>query len=167
MRFRARPIDDVAASAVASWRYPGVYAFYDLDRDPEDVVLIRDRVRRDGRWFAVDDADSGDLVGFFELKPRVAEIELGLGLRPDLTGRGLGLAFVEAGIALARERHPGQRLILLVAVFNDRARKVYDRAGFRARGTQLLGVGGEVVEFIEMELLEPGSERPRASRPLQ
>jgi ribosomal-protein-alanine N-acetyltransferase len=157
----------MAAEAVASWRYPGVYAFYDLNHDPDDVVLIRDRARRAGRWFAVDDADTGDLVGFFELKPRLTEIELGLGLRPDLTGQGLGPAFVEAGIALARQRHPGLRLFLLVAVFNDRARKVYERAGFQPRGVQLLGVSGEVVEFIEMELPEPGSERPRASRPLQ
>lgn len=167
VHFRARPIDDVAAEAIASWRYPGAYAFYDLNRDPDDVVLIRDRARRDGRWFAVDDTDTGELVGFFELKPRPSEIELGLGLRPDLTGRGHGPGFVEAGIALARERHPGLRLFLLVAVFNDRARKVYDRAGFQTRGTQLLGVGGEVVEFIEMELPEPGSERARVSRPLQ
>jgi [ribosomal protein S18]-alanine N-acetyltransferase len=165
--FRPRPIDDASAEAVASWRYPGVYAFYDLDRDPDDVVLIRDADRREGRWFAVDDAGSGELVGFFELKPRLAEVEIGLGLRPDLTGRGLGGPFVAAGIALARERHPGMRVFLLVAVFNDRARKVYERAGFRARGTQLLGVGGEAVEFIEMELPEPGSERPGASRPLQ
>jgi ribosomal-protein-alanine N-acetyltransferase len=165
--FRPRAIDDAAAEAIASWRYPGVYAFYDLDRDPDDVVLIRDATRRDGRWFAVDDATTGELVGFFELKPRLTEVELGLGLRPDLTGRGLGGPFVQAGIALARERHPGMRLFLLVAVFNDRARKVYERAGFRARGTRMLGVGGEVVEFIEMELPEPGAQRGRVSRPLQ
>lgn len=166
MQFRSRPIDDAAAKALASWRYPGVYAFYDLDRDPEDVELIFDPDRRAGRWFAVDEVHTGELVGFYELKPRLAEVELGLGLRPDLTGQGLGTAFVDAGIRLAREWHPGMRIMLLVAIFNDRARKVYERAGFHARGAQLLGVGGEVVEFLEMELAEPG-ERRRVGRALQ
>lgn len=167
MHFRPRPIDDEDASALTFWRYPGVYAFYDLDRDPEDVARVRDPERRAGRWFAVDDADSGALVGFYEVKPGDdREVELGLGLRPDLNGRGLGLAFVLEGVRFVREDLGHDRVVLLVAVFNDRARKVYERAGFRTRGTQMLGTGGEVVEFLEMELAEPG-RRHRVSRALQ
>jgi len=167
VHFRPRPIDDEDAQALTSWRYPGVYAFYDLNRDPVDVALVSDPERRAGRWFAVDDADSGQLAGFYEVKPSDGgEVELGLGLRPDLTGRGLGLAFVLEGVRFLREDLGHDRVVLLAAVFNDRARKVYERAGFRTRGTQLLGTGGEVVEFLEMELVEPG-RRHRVSRALQ
>jgi len=47
------------------------------------------------------------------------------------TGRGLGDGFVQLGLSFAHERFPEQRILLDVADFNRRARKVYERVGFR------------------------------------
>jgi [ribosomal protein S18]-alanine N-acetyltransferase len=58
-----------------------------------------------------------------------SDLDYGLGLRPDLTGQGLGLEFFRAGVAFARERYQPQRVYLHVAEFNERARRVYERAG--------------------------------------
>ena len=64
----------------------------------------------------------------FEEKP--PDLDYGLGLRPDLVGQGLGLDFFNAGLAFARERYEPRRVYLHVAEFNERARRVYERAGF-------------------------------------
>jgi ribosomal-protein-alanine N-acetyltransferase len=79
-------------------------------------------------------------------------LEIGLGLPPDLTGRSLGLAFFRAGIDFARRRFQPKRIILAVAAFNDRARIVYERAGFRVVGRHVRHFDrwGDV-EFIDME----------------
>jgi [ribosomal protein S18]-alanine N-acetyltransferase len=53
------------------------------------------------------------------------DLDYGLGLRPDLTGQGLGLEFFRAGLAFARERYEPQCVYLHVAEFNERARPVY------------------------------------------
>jgi ribosomal-protein-alanine N-acetyltransferase len=78
-------------------------------------------------------------------------IDIGLGMRPDLTGRGLGLAFVDAGLAFARGQFASRRFRLFVLTFNERAIRVYERAGFtRVRQfIQQNPVHGEL-HFVEM-----------------
>ncbi|HEY6285153.1 MAG TPA: GNAT family N-acetyltransferase [Ktedonobacteraceae bacterium] len=41
--------------------------------------------------------EENELVGFFVFKRDNQTVEVGLGLRPDLTGKGLGRAFLNAG----------------------------------------------------------------------
>ena len=52
---RAMTADD--AQAVAAWRYDGPYAFYDWDRDPDDLAELLDPAQWGGRYFSADDAD--------------------------------------------------------------------------------------------------------------
>lgn len=73
-------------------------------------------------------------------------------MRPDLTGRGLGLDFVRLGLEFAHERFPGRRVILDVADFNHRARKVYERAGFHVTGNHTKHFDGwGDVTLVDME----------------
>lgn len=103
-----------------SWRYPPPYDFYDGDVDP---VLDPER------FFEARD-EARELIGFYYFEPNPPDLDYGLGLRPDLTGQGLGLDFFMAGVAFARERYRPRRVYLHVAEFNERARRVYERAGF-------------------------------------
>ena len=99
---------------------------------------------------AVDD-EGGDLIGFFSSRPKEpGTIEIGLGLRPDHTGRGLGLAFVEAGLKEARARLEPDEFMLAVATFNRRAITVYERAGFRESRRYMHHTNGGDWEFVEM-----------------
>ena len=79
-----------------------------------------------------------------------ADVVVGLGLRPYLTGRGLGLRFVEAGIEFAVERFHPQRLRLAVASFNKRAITVYERAGFERVRAYDHETNGGVHCFLEL-----------------
>jgi [ribosomal protein S18]-alanine N-acetyltransferase len=71
---------------------------------------------------------AGRRTGVYE---REAALDVGLGMRPDLTGRGLE-EFLHAGLRLARETYSPQAFRLTVATFNRRAIRVYEKAGFRA-----------------------------------
>jgi [ribosomal protein S18]-alanine N-acetyltransferase len=156
-RWTIAPMSQADAEAVATWHYPGEYAFYDADYVPAGLAELLDPQLRGDAFFAAR-GHGGELEGFVELKPRDGgEVEIGLGLRPDLTGRGLGAAFTAAAIELARGRG-AERITLVVAAFNLRATRVYARAGFIETGRHTRHIAGLDWEFVDMELAsEPGT----------
>jgi ribosomal-protein-alanine N-acetyltransferase len=147
--FRFSPLSLEDARQILSWRYPEPYDFYDAASDPEDAALLLSEEYRQGRLFAVHD-DEGILRGFLEFHLEAGALEVGLGLRPQDTGRGLGPAFVDAGLTFGRETFRPATFKLYVAAFNQRAIKVYERLGFREVGRQMRHLLGRDWEFIEM-----------------
>jgi ribosomal-protein-alanine N-acetyltransferase len=150
MRYRFEPMSDQQADAIAAWRYDPPYDFYDAVADLDDLAELLDPVQREGRYFAVLD-DPGGLMGFFMFKHEGDTIEVGLGLRPDLTGCGRGLSFLLAGLEFARERYAPARFRLAVAAFNQRAIRVYERAGFRQGESYMHRTSGGDHAFLRME----------------
>jgi ribosomal-protein-alanine N-acetyltransferase len=142
VKLTIEPASSEALEEIETWVYEPPYDFYDGDLEP---------VLNPERFFAVVD-ESGRLVGHYYFEERGKTLEYGLGLRPDLTGRGLGLEFVESGLEFARARFRPKKVTLSVAAFNDRARIVYERAGFREVGRHVRRFErfGDV-EFIDME----------------
>ncbi len=68
MSYHFQPMSLDHTRAIVQWRYPGEYAFYDLDADPEDLrEFLEYEAREPHTKFAVTD-DSGALVGYFEFK---------------------------------------------------------------------------------------------------
>jgi [ribosomal protein S18]-alanine N-acetyltransferase len=99
-----RPMNDEEAREISEWRCDPPYDFYDATSDPDDLAELLDpKRRRKGAYYAGFD-ESGTLVGFVQLERKGQIVEVGLGLRPDLTGRKLGLGFMLAGLEFAR-RH--------------------------------------------------------------
>ena len=92
----------------------------------------------------------GELVGHLVFKLSGGVAEIGLGLRPDLTGRGLGLAFLQAALRYAAQALGATSFTLAVAAFNHRAIKVYERAGFSETERYLHATNGAMHEFIRM-----------------
>jgi [ribosomal protein S18]-alanine N-acetyltransferase len=149
VRLEIRQMLQAHAEEIAAWRYDPPYSFYDADADPDDLALLLDPDSRRGRYFAAF-GERASLVGFFEFRTEGADVVVGLGLRPDMTGRGLGLGFLEAGLAFARERFEPGRFRLSVATFNERAIRVYERAGFTPVRTYDHETGGGVHPFLEL-----------------
>jgi [ribosomal protein S18]-alanine N-acetyltransferase len=56
---------------------------------------------------------------------------MGGGLRPDLTGQGLGAAFMTAAIAFAQQQFAPVAFRATVAAFNQRALRVCAKVGYR------------------------------------
>ena len=80
---------------------------------------------------------------------------IGFGLRPDLTGRDFGEEFVSACVNFARAHYNYSGKIMLgVAVFNQRAKKVYERVGFEPIETIQASLGDQTYEIIRMQLAE-------------
>ena len=138
------------AEQIATWRYEPPYDFYDADADHRDLAELLDRAQRGDKYFAVRD-EQGSLVGFFGFSRHEDVVGVGLGLRPDLTGHGLGQSFLEAGMAFASERFSPRRFRLSVAEFNARAITVYERAGFVTTRTFEHETNGSLFSFVEME----------------
>jgi ribosomal-protein-alanine N-acetyltransferase len=138
------------AEAIAEWHYPEPYSFYDWTADPGDLRELLDPALRGEAYWAVRD-EANELVGYFSFKPKDEQtVEIGLGLRPDLTGRGLGGSFLAAGLEFALTRFEPARFVLSVATFNERAIKVYERAGFSRERTYMHSTNGGEWEFLEM-----------------
>ena len=97
MRVTIRPLTVADVDAMRAWRYDPPYERYDVDADPSDVDLMLTAAAAGEGWYAAEDVQTQELVGFFEFVIDGEEIEVGLGLRPDLTGRGLGAGFLEQG----------------------------------------------------------------------
>ncbi len=120
------------AADLVTWRYPPPYDCYDLtDSDPS---VFTDPANG---FFAVVDDDA--LIGFrsFGADGRVpggsyddSALDTGGGLRPDLTGRGLGRLAISTGLAFGREQFAPAAFRVTVAAFNTRALRVISALGF-------------------------------------
>jgi ribosomal-protein-alanine N-acetyltransferase len=149
-QLRIAPLSQEEAEEIAEWRYDPPYHFYDADADQRDLAELLDPKVRGDRYFSARDK-SGDLIGYFGLGFADGVADIGVGLRPDLTGQGLGLQFLEQGLAFATELFSPERFRLSVAVFNKRAITVYERAGFVRTRTYDHETNGGVFRFVELE----------------
>jgi RimJ/RimL family protein N-acetyltransferase len=136
------PATAATLQEIEGWRYEPPYDFYNGDEEP---------VLNPERFFEARDEERS-LVGFYYFEWKGTVLEYGLGLRPELAGRGVGLEFLRAGLDFAHREFRPEQVILAVAAFNDRARIVYERAGFRVVGRHMRHFErwGDV-EFIDME----------------
>lgn len=133
-----------------TWKYDGKYAFYDLTADEEDLAEFLDENRRGSTTYAV--LQDEEMVGFFSF--HVLEegmIEIGLGMKPSMVGKGEGLKFTKAGLEFARSNYSARTFSLSVATFNERAIKVYKKAGFHALETFIQQTNGNSYEFMKMK----------------
>ncbi len=140
MPFTLGPITQADAGEISRWRYGAPYSMY--DGDPASVASLLDprflyHSVYDGNgclagYFCFgEDArvPAGRRLGVYEREPA---LDVGLGMRPDLAGRGLGTEFVLAGLRFAKEAYAPPAFRLTVASSNLRAVRVYERVGFEA-----------------------------------
>jgi len=120
---------------ICSWRYPGLYAVYNWpswEHLAVNNLQFANNEIRQSQFYAVITMNNQieQLSGFAQLFPMMGLTRLGLGLRPDLCGKGMGTLFVNKIVRYAIQKNPGHEIDLEVHVWNKRAQIVYTRAGF-------------------------------------
>lgn len=143
--FTFRELTRADADLIAGWRYPAPYSVYN-GGDPERLLAYT--------YYAGLDED-GSVVGFccFGEDARVpgldeeqGVLDIGAGLRPDLTGIGLGGPFLREACRFGGDLYDPERLRVAVAAFNQRAQMVAHALGFEREGT----VVNDENEFVVM-----------------
>jgi [ribosomal protein S18]-alanine N-acetyltransferase len=131
--FTFRELTRADAEDISGWRYQEPYSIYDSG-DPERLLAYT--------YFAGLDED-GALVGFccFGEDARVpgldeedGVLDVGAGLRPDLTGIGLGGPFLREACRFGGELYDPLSFRVVVAAFNSRAQMVAHALGFEREG---------------------------------
>ncbi len=137
-----RAMDEASARAILEWRYDAPYDVYNeaFDSIEAGVEFLTDSRNR---YYALVN-ECGEPVAFccFGLDAQVpggdygAEaLDVGLGVRPDLTGHGHGREFVNAVLGFAQQEFVFSAFRVTVAAFNERALRVWEKAGFRRQQT--------------------------------
>ncbi|WP_157812027.1 GNAT family N-acetyltransferase [Alteribacter populi] len=138
------------AMKIAEWEYKGPYDFYNFKNDEEDL----DYFLNPFNWEHISAVyDSNILVGFASFTVvNAREVEVGLGLRPDLTGKGNGEEFVKFAVERAKAKYEPITLTVNVASFNERAITVYGRIGFKKVEAFIQKTNGSSYPFVKMEM---------------
>ncbi|WP_409276062.1 GNAT family N-acetyltransferase [Neobacillus sp. SCS-31] len=153
MRYKFSIMTQKQAEAIAfNWHFDGQYSFYNMDADQDDLEEFLNPKKRENSKFAVTEAD--ELVAFFSYG-KVSEVtfDIGLGMRPDLTGKGNGMEFLKAIINFIKSEFKPEKITLSVAAFNQRAIKLYRKVGFKEVDTFMQDTNGSTFEFLKMEYL--------------
>lgn len=144
------PLTRQFATDICTWRYPAPYGCYDMTgSDPGELLAP------EAGFFAL--LRNGELIGFrsFGSDGRVpgwnydeAALDTGGGLRPDLTGRGLGKAAIATGLAFGRARFVPTAFRVTVASFNSRALRTVTSLGFESVGSFNASTNGASYEVL-------------------
>src|SRR5215467_15302022 len=130
---RIAPMTPAYAADIVTWRYQPSYDCYDMTS--ASPAFIADSA---SGFFALVGRD--ELIGFrsFGVDGQVpggdyddSALDTGGGLRPDLTGRGLGRLAIATGLEFGRREFAPPAFRVTVASFNERALRVVRSLGFR------------------------------------
>lgn len=157
--YRIKEISHKDAVEIASWNYEYPFSFYNMNQDEESISELKD-----GSYYSVYTVEN-ELAGYFcygknaqvpgGVRAGVYSnenlIDIGLGLRPDLTGKGLGTEFLITGLDFGKQLYETKGFRLSVATFNKRAIALYKKVGFTSKDKFLNKSGVNTVGFIVME----------------
>ena len=138
MKLSIQPLTEIQIREFIQWRYAGPYAMYAITGDNEDELVAFFSDPANG-YFAIVD-ETGLLLGFcnFGEDARVpggdysaVAIDVGIGMRPDLTGQGQGADYAQAVFDFAQTQYPGKPFRVTIAEFNKRAQRVFEKHDFQ------------------------------------
>lgn len=149
MEWEPQPITAKDAREYFSWQYEPPYDFYNIAPGLWELNAML-RPAPGDFYYAVH--SGGKMAGYFELHCRGNTAEIGIVLRPDLTEKGHGRAFLACVLAQVLRCCRPEEFALYVAAWNRRAWRLYQAAGFEEAGRECRQIGGSTVNFIRMEM---------------
>jgi GNAT superfamily N-acetyltransferase len=160
MSFTFRPLDEISAQTILDWQYEPPYDIYNLaSPDPEGVLQYL--LDPQNAFYSIY-GQMGNLEAFCSFGPdgqvnggdySTPALDIGLGVRPDLTGQRRGSQYISAVIDFAIHTYSPERLRVTIADFNSRAMRVWEKAGFQV--VQKFQGGWTNMDFVIMMKIVP------------
>lgn len=155
MKFRFAPMNFEKALEIVKWRYESPYDIYNVvtDNAGEEAAYFADSANR----YYVIKTDEHGLTAFccFGAEGQVPggnysaqALDIGVGMRPDLTGKGLGSTLVDSILQFAIQSFQLTAFRATIATFNKRSQRVFEKAGFES--VQIFTKRGTDRQFIVM-----------------
>ena len=153
MKFTLRNMSEDYAVDILNWRYESPYDFYNNEVNPDSLKELL------GDFYFIVLDQNNRLIGFFCTWDSAqvpagrqfgayseAMVDLGIGMKPELTGKGHGTAFFAFVLQYVQENYEEVPIRLTVAKFNERAIHLYEKFGF----VQRMGFNKDTTRFITM-----------------
>jgi ribosomal-protein-alanine N-acetyltransferase len=151
-----RPADETSAREFLQWYYEPPYDIYNCP--PADLEeALQYNIDPKNNVYAMFD-QGGELVGYCSYG-RDAQVpggdysekalDIGLMVKPELTGQGLGAAFVGEVIRNGIERYAPKKLRVTIAAFNKRAIRTWEKNDFQ-QTQRFKRMSRDEMEFIVM-----------------
>ena len=155
MHISFSPADEKSAREFLAWRYEPPYDIYNCppEQVEEAVRYNSDLVNNVYAMFNPHE----ELVGYCSYGADACVrggdysedmLDIGLMLKPELTGQGRGTDFAREVISNGEKNYAPQKLRVTIAAFNHRAIRMWEKIGFRQ--TQTFNRAGDGLEFIIM-----------------
>lgn len=140
MKLSIREMNEDFAVQILNWKYDAPYNFYNNELDGEAIQELIECSYK----VVVDQNDN--LVGFFCIGTSAQvpigiqfgaylenHIDVGIGMKPELTGQGNGTTFFSFILKYIQESNNDKCIRLTVAEFNHRAIQLYEKLGFKRK----------------------------------
>lgn len=150
-----RPAEKKHAREFVNWEYEPPYDVYNCP--PEEIGdAVQYNIDPANNVFAMFE-QNGELIGYCsygndaqvpggDYSEQV--LDIGMMLKPKLTGQGMGSALVNDVIQNGIDRYAPKKLRVTIAAFNKRAIRVWEKNGFKQ--TQKFNHEGDGIEFVVM-----------------
>jgi len=143
------------ARVFVNWEYEPPYDVYNCPPD-EIGDAVQYNIDPANYVYAMLD-QNGELIGYCSYGKDAQvpggdyskeALDIGLMIKPELTGHGMGVAFVGEVIRNGIEKYAPEKMRVTIAAFNKRAMRVWEKNGFQQ--TQSFIREGDGMEFIVM-----------------
>ncbi|MBN4001200.1 GNAT family protein [Nostoc sp. LPT] len=144
-------MDESNARAILSWRYEPPYDLYNYLED--EANLLQDILHLQNTFYSIMDENS--LVAYCSFGQdgqvsggnyRDSALDIGMGIRPDLTGRRKGAEYANAVLEFADSLFKPKAFRVTIAAFNKRAIRIWQKLGFEHQ--QSFERGSDGMQFI-------------------
>lgn len=137
MSLNIQQLDEINARACALWHYEAPLNFYNLNSDEieQNVQYFLDP---QNNFYGI--FEKLEFIGFCSFGKdgqvdggnySALALDIGMGIRPDMTGQGRGNYYVSAVLNFALREFNAPLFRVTIATFNQRALRVWSKAGFR------------------------------------
>ncbi|WP_342551368.1 GNAT family N-acetyltransferase [Paenibacillus sp. FSL R7-0652] len=167
-----KPLTLEDARDITGWQYEEPYTLYSFSNSDEEIFELTS-----GDYFSAVDDERGTVgylcyggaacvpggldAGIYDDKEY---LDIGLGLKPSLTGKRFGLPFLIQSLKFLEKQCGTSKFQLVVATFNQRAIRVYEQAGFRRQQEFVSGTNQGAIGFIHMRLDTEGIIQTKNNR---